>query len=59
MVNFYAEWGAKWLLAVNPASTPACTATVEGLRLAREQLACLDPSTRQCKLDAIYRRYFQ
>ena len=59
IINFYAEWGASWLLAVNPDRTPACNATVEGLRLAREQWACLDPLTRQCKLDAIYRRNFQ
>jgi hypothetical protein len=58
-INFYAEWGASWLLAVNPARTPACNATVEGLRLAREQWARLDPLTQQCKLDAIYRRSFQ
>jgi hypothetical protein len=59
IINFYAEWGARWLLSVNPARTPVRTATVEGIRLAREQWAHLDISTRQCKLDAIYRRYFQ
>ena len=37
IINFYAEWGASWLLAVNPARVPACNATVEGSRLAREQ----------------------
>jgi hypothetical protein len=37
IINFYAEWGASWLLAVNPARTPACNATVEGLHLARKQ----------------------
>jgi hypothetical protein len=58
-INFYAEWGASWLLAVNPDRITAGNATVEGLRLAREQWASLDPSTRQCKLDAIYLRNSQ
>lgn len=55
--NFYAEWGASWLLAVSPALGSAHTATIQGMRLAREQWARLDVSTRKCKLDEIYRRY--
>jgi hypothetical protein len=39
IINFNAEWGASWLLAVNPAPAPACNANVEGIRLARKQLA--------------------
>ena len=56
IINFYAEWGARWLVGVNPTRRPACDATVEGMRLAREQWTRLDPSTQQCKLNAIYLR---
>jgi hypothetical protein len=59
VIDFYAEWGASWLLAVSPSLAPASSATVEGMRLACEQWARLDVSTQKCKLDEIYRRHFQ
>lgn len=59
LINFYSEWGTKWLLALNPDIGVVCSIVGTGLCLANEQWERLSPLTQQRKISQIYRRYFQ
>ncbi len=58
MTSYFAEWGARWLLAVDSHVVPVFRSIEDGARLARERWNSMDDLTRRSKLREIYRRYF-
>jgi hypothetical protein len=58
MISFYAEWAARWLLALHSAPPAAYSSVEAGMRLAHRRWEGMELLTRQRKMSQIYRRYF-